>query len=532
MIQRVSTGGLVGGINLAVDPTALLPSQARLLANLRIREGVLVPRGGMKTFGNAPDTKRVITLYGAVLGTSAYLIRADREKVYVYNAATGVFDSITAVAIPGATDNDVWSMSEWAGVLYLSNGVTGTYKWNAAGNIVDVTDTPPDPITVPPARWVAAGWLDRVWLAYTYESAAYAPQRLRYCARNAPALWHTTGSGTYDLTDDPYPISGCRVIGPYMVVWKGDRRGGSIVVGQPTGFADAPAAFRTFNPGSGIGCFAPRTIVPVSGDVAMFLGHDDVYMFDGASLKPVGDPIIRRVLCEYNFEAIKQAWAYYDSIEDEYHLVLPLSDASTTPSDRYTFSLRAQAWTGYEGCTYTSGASFALMDIKTWLSITGTWLDNGESWTLMGSVTGETQTVMGTDSGTVEVEDPASTIDNGSAINAVYESGDMTFHGLELPTHKLAHDDWKVLRAVVLSWRDTTANTPDLVELSTDGGATWTALTQPAIADLDGSDSLRRTFMDTMITGQQFRLRITVKQRLKLLNLEYEVGYAGHPFRS
>lgn len=546
---RTRAGGIVDGLLPLNDPLAISPGAAQLLENWRIRNRTLVRRPGVvlfaATFTSGTTTVThpelpVLGLWGGPVGTETKLFTATQwatgttpsQRVWIYTPASDTFThaSVTVTTQPAGNVTDLFTFCSIGATVYLSNGVNKTWKWSGSGDIADVVDTATTPITVPPARWLVGGFLERLWLLHTLEGGARQPQRVRWCIRGNVTNWSDSGAGYEDLTDDPFPITGGGVISGRLVVYKGDGTGGSIVVGVPTGLADDPVGFETLNPGSGIGCYAPRTVQTVAGGVHIFLGHDDVYVFDGASLLPVGHPVIRRVLQSINPEALRWAWALYDPTEAEYELHIPLVAGDTTPSDRYVFNVRERRWSGYESAEYAHGVRYAETITDTWATALGAWNAQGDKrWIDTTSGILRIYSVYGTDTATYRRGDPAQDTDVGTSYSSIYVSRQHTFEGMQVPHGRsfrvLSFDDVKVLRSLTLIWRDLGAVTW-VVEVSTDTGETWTTVSDGS-ARGSGTTRVVRTIFGCMISATDFIVRVTAPSVTHLIDVEYEIGYAG-----
>lgn len=548
MLTRLENGGFVGGYWPMEDSTKLDLRQATLMQNWRVRRGSMATRFGTSSFGNTPNSNRVIRLYAAVLFGQHRLLRFDEDKVHVYNGGTNVFDDISGAQTWVGSSTEIFVADVWlnntatTARVYFSNGVaaTGTqgfglYYWeNGAGSVTGVTDAGPGAITVPPALWIIAGFADRVFLLGTKEGGSTFPQRVRWCVRGNDSNWSGTGASARDLVEDPYPITGGGTVAGRAIIWKGDQEGGSIYVGTETGVAAAPVDWKILNPGSGVGCFAPLTIQQVSSNLYAFLGHDDIYLFDGTTLRGIGGPVAQRILRNYNYDAQKQAWGIYDPLEKEYELVVPSDQSSTVPSERYVFNLQTGTWHGYEACSYTAGSRFVKSQVDIWDTATGSWDSHTESWDQSAAASGEPLKVYGASNGSCVKEDPAAVDDSGSSFTAYWRSKSLTFQGLLYRIGRsertLQFDDHKALRSVTLVYKDKGAWTP-IVQVSTDNGSSFSAFSVAApLSPIGDNDIVRATFhppSNTMFSGQKFIVQIGTISKAELIDVEYEVEYAG-----
>lgn len=569
---RFPLGGFSMGVNPTDNEVGMDIKQYTIMQNTRIRNDVLVSRTGVTTFSAAfPNARRVVTLHSALLFGVHHLLRFDRQKVHRYNAATNAFIDITGADTFIGTDSDTFCCTEWlnntrtSAYVYFSNGINpattqsaGTYKWKFADvaltplkdntftssgglyNNWDNSTTAAPGALLPPCRAIVGGWGSRLWLMRTIEGGSAYPQRVRYCSSANDTVWALPDAGAVDLADDPYPIEGGGVIAGRIVVYKGDQEGGSIVVGAQTGDATYPVAWETLNPGSGVGCLSRQTIVPVAANVHIFLGHDDVYMFDGQSLRGIGGATGRQMLKNFNYTYLRQAWAIFRPDEGEYEIYIPEDTGLTYPTARYVFSMRYGAWVGYEPCTYTAGDRYVFTQVYTWNTITGPWLLGGstvgttigsQSWTGLGSnAPSNVQLVYGDNTGGTWKDDGATVKDNNVSFTSKFQTSSIECDSIQIQhgsaTRTLRYDDWKSLRSVTLIYKDTAAWTP-IVEVSIDGKVSYTTISN-GLSIGSGSGAIKRKTYTCFLSSQAFYIRVSfVSSNVKLLDIEPEVQYVG-----
>lgn len=110
------------------------------------------------------------------------------------------------------------------------------------------------------------------------------PQRWWCAAAGDHTSWTpsvATLAATGELNDTPGPITAAKRLGGSIVVYK--QR--SMYVGNYVG---VPEVFRfTLVPGEGLGTWSPYSVVDIE-TAHLFIGYDNVYLFDGTRPQPIG----------------------------------------------------------------------------------------------------------------------------------------------------------------------------------------------------------------------------------------------------
>ena len=166
--------------------------------------------------------------------TSLAINKSDQLQ----SSAAGVFANLNA---PTAG-----VMCTWKGFVILANTNNG-----GSGTVYGDS----------PSRWWTSAYLDET---------SWTPSIATQC---------TTG----ELVETPGKITGLKVLGEYVIAYKEE----SIYVGRDAG---SPTVIQfSLVPGE-IGCASQDAIVNI-GNAHIFIGKNDIYMFDGNSVKPMGEPL-------------------------------------------------------------------------------------------------------------------------------------------------------------------------------------------------------------------------------------------------
>lgn len=154
-----------------------------------------------------------------------------------------------------------------------------------------------------PAAAVVVNVLDFV-MAFNTNEATYgdSPNRWWCCAAGDPDSWTAniaTQATTGLLTDSPGRVIAASRLGSNVVAYKNT----SMYFGQ---YVNAPAVWGwRLVPGEGLGTWSPYSLVDVEGVGHLFIGYNNIFIFDGSRAQPIGD---NRV-AEYFFDDLDYAKA-------------------------------------------------------------------------------------------------------------------------------------------------------------------------------------------------------------------------------
>lgn len=189
------------------------------------------------------------------------------------------------------------------------------------------------------------------------------------------------GSGNVLLRDDNDAITAGSIFGPFVLVFKPR----SMYVGV---FLGSPQFWQFTRREEDRGCVSHNTIGSFN-NMRIWLGDDNVYMFDGNTVQNMADKVLQRFVSQMNPAFAHRAFAVVDRYRRQYHLFLPLTGTSTILK-LFTFDLSSGAW--YEGLVDTSIApNCALQQRQFNNTNAATFLNGYQPWTekhLVGSTDG------------------------------------------------------------------------------------------------------------------------------------------------
>jgi hypothetical protein len=215
-------------------------------------------------------------------GTRITGVFLNNGKVFRWNASNSTWIQITSTSTLSSTSQLV-SWTVVAGKLCFSQGADPVQIWDGVGNIVQADSTGTNGV---PAYHL--GELNNhLILCPTIEAGALAPQRLRWSGAGDPTDWTSFNSGQSDLFNDLGPINGWRKI--YQQGYIFQQWG--IVAQIITGNGVVPFDFVPLSSRSK-GLYYPYSISGF-GEFAIYVGKDNVYIFDGSSSQPIGDQPIQ-----------------------------------------------------------------------------------------------------------------------------------------------------------------------------------------------------------------------------------------------
>lgn len=278
------------------------------------------------------------------------------QSLYIWNSAGQTWNQITGT-LSNVTGPYSWTVV--AGKLLFSNGVDVVQSWDGSA----ATFAAVSPNAVPAFHLGELG--NHLIACPTIEGGAYAPQRLRWTGAGDPTDWTSFDSGIVDLFNDLGPINGYRKI--YQQGYVFQQWG--IVQMSLTGNADQPFYFVPLS-SKQKGLYYPWTLSG-SGEFAIYVGKDNVYLFNGSSSEPIGDAPLAartwlgardRILADlYSSPSGTQAYGFYlpSTRSHEYETYWLIIPGSST----WVYGLKEGNWTRYTWNPSTAQVASTFYDI-------------------------------------------------------------------------------------------------------------------------------------------------------------------------
>ena len=374
-----------------------------------------------------------------------------------------------------STETDPW----WI----LTNGVDEIQKWTGTGALSNLISSYPSGVTSLLAKQVLE-FKDYLLLLDVTENGDRYPQRIRWSDTATPDDFVSGNASYIDLPGADWISGAIKFKGNYIAVLK-ER---SIWLGYATGDTDV---FQFDRKTMGTGCAAPKTIENLEDEV-IFLGWDDVYIFNGIDVESAGANIRRELFDTLNSEQIGKSFGVVIEEQNEYWLFTP-STSSDYCDTVWCYNYDLNKWSrhnlndtmssyGY----YEKQAQLTIGDLQGTIG-QQTWRI-GDRATLSAAPT----TLFADISGYIYEYDTLTNDDDGNAIDGWFSTKDFN------PTQLMQR--FRITRIDVYY----TGNGLD-VAYSTDKGLSWTP-----IGTLDANSNLeepQRLFLklDCLLCRLRFR---------------------------
>lgn len=392
-----NTGGLIDHIS----PLLVPDKNATEILNITLDDrGQLSKRGGYE-LNNTTGTLGPGAVTGggyhtATTGSSFFAVVVGTNVYRTSNSFGGSYTNITGTNTITASSSNLAQTTSINDVLVVCNESDRPFKVPASGNAV-----PLNVATAPSAARTCATYGNYLVLANTTESSVNYPSRVRWSDLN------TVDSFPANNFIDVEPNDGDKIVAIinfedsififkkrsiYKMVITGDEGANAFII-RPI--------IRS------LGAWAKNSVKPIPGVGIMFLAQNTVYLFDGESVSPAGDPIQRTI-----DEVQRSQWANAVAAvyPKRYQYWIAVSTASTTNSKVLVYDYVQKAWTVYTNMTVNM-------------------LSQAED------LTGANILLSGDSSGNVYKQDTGTAdepLGVQSAIPATYSTGDITFGGPEI----------------------------------------------------------------------------------------------------
>jgi len=494
------------GLNQEDPPTMIGGDETPRVQNVRFRGGEVFKRRGYTTLMSASMASTPVLLndFDRLAGSTTAMM-ATLSNLYKWTGAT--FTSVKS-GLSGTvggrhsacTMNDTW--------IY-TNGVDHVQVWTGTGNASDLAGG--DDYQTPTYHLCRAvvTFADRLLLLGTNEDGTSYPYRIRWSELGKTDEYDTSaGGGYFDLEGDPTGAQCGVPIGAWLAVYCGNR----IYIGQYVG---GLAVFRFDVAVPNKGTLAPRTVIDLGFD-HIFMGQDDVYLFNGTALTGVGGRIRDDLFKNVSRTNFPKCFAMLNEDEHLYYLYVPYGESGGKINRQYVYDYQQDRWTidTIENLTAASalelGSRGTIDELPSDKTIDE--MDH-EPIDALGGFEGRNFRCFANSGGYIFKDDLVSLDDNGTAIDARWESKDLVLDDRYVNHYK---------RIIEIMFEAKGASVD--VAYSTDLGATWTEAGDQTLV----SDYARYSFyVDTV--GRQLRLRFKNDNSgerfwLRWLGVRYTVG--------
>jgi hypothetical protein len=250
-------------------------------------------------------TTMTVSVAPSATYTGVYVIREQMS---------GDIDNQISTSIPfddGATTLDK--------VMVVTNGIEAPGMIEKSNQMVDLAGSPN--VARFNAYFGSVGF-EHLILGGVIDSGTNYWQRIETTDAGEIENW-STNTANYELLDTNDEIVGFERLRNRMMVYKQESI--TEMSADPSGSNTDPFNF-VQNKIHSIGTSSARTVVNF-GDFHIFLGsNNNVYMFDGVNLRPIGDEITNEITDDMNKDKSDHAFAFGMLEEDLYALFIPIAE--------------------------------------------------------------------------------------------------------------------------------------------------------------------------------------------------------------
>ncbi len=501
----------LGGINTDIPSTELSVTESPRSKNMMFHKFGASIRPGLAEIGALTNITGIpMGIWDYVtLSQERYLVLLTTNGVFSYNSITETWTDINVgPAVTIAADSTYFGNGAFFpqggdDLFAMTNGLDPIFKWNGTGNVGLLGGLASPGIT---AKFLRS-YMDYFLLLNCQVDGTDIPQRIIWSDIADPEVYSGGHAGQYDILSKGTEIKAHEMLRGILYIYMEN----SIVSFNWVGGRDV-FRWQIVVPETGL---AGKRTIAEFGDFQMFLGWDNVYIFDGTQhLQPITQNIVGRGLIEsINYENIDNAFSIVDKKFGLYSLFVP-EGSDYWPRSRWVYGIANRTWAKYRYELYddiedadgklagfTGGGLYKSFRGYRWSDLTANWEDLLWRWSdrdvgkgaprialiTSGDATADrTGSVTG---GDVLVETILAADDNGTTIDGSYETKDFQ-----------VGDNTRVTAVEF----DAIGDSIDL-SYSTDEGATWTLI---GTIELDDVTYQRyKVFIDFFAERFRFRFR-------------------------
>ena len=504
----------IGGINTDVPPTELRESESPDALNVLFHRFGARTRGGLKELGTLTNITGIpVGIFEFVTLTQLrFLLLFTTTSVFSYISASDSWQDLNgdSLAISGGATNfasGAFFPQGGDSLFAMTNGIDPIIKYTGTGNIALLGG-----VASPELKCkIIRNYMDFFLLINMTSVAGTAiPQRVYWSNVGKPEQYIDGLAGFTDIISNGTEIKAAEMLRGILYLYMED----SIVA---LNWVGGQSTFRWGITVPETGLAGKRTVAEF-GSFQIFLGSDNVYIFDGTQyLRPITEDVIGRGLVEsINYDNIDNAFSIVDKKFGLYSLFVP-EGTEYWPLTRWTYDINAKNWTKYRYRNYEDeldadgnaagflgGTLYRRFEGLRWVDLVGTWLDQTWRWSdrdvaksaprvaLITSGDADADRTGSVTGGDVLVEDVTAADDNGAKIESYWQTkdfqiGDNTFY---------SQIEFEAI-----------GDTVD-IDYSTDEGKTWTVL---ETVTLSNSSYVRYTVdVDVLAERLRFRFRNNV----------------------
>lgn len=288
----------------------------------------------------------IIRFANYFFSTGYYLLGFTKTKLVKYDTAT---NSFAPIGTNTYSSTNYLCYANGFNTIFFTNNIDRVKYWNVTMNdfedVPGLNDAEPGGIDVSRAKCLVV-FENFLMLADTIETGERYATRIRWSRYRDYTLWKNNVDGTgmagyIDLQSEPSPIQALVPFGNYLFAMKTNCIYGLRFVGSPYVFIVEKLV-------DDIGLIAPFGYTYYQ-NMLVFLGNNNVYMFNGSSVIPIGDTIKEYLFNTLNYNRINAVRMFSDVTRNLIFLFYPTSQAD----DEYcnaclVFNTELKSWTKYD----------------------------------------------------------------------------------------------------------------------------------------------------------------------------------------
>lgn len=472
--------------------------------NMFINRSVIGKRVGTSSLGSSMSERILAGKEVDISGTS-YVVRIGLTKAELLNQGSGTWSDITGSALTATSADRVCTavpLLSGQRVLVFTNGIDNIRKYTGSGNTADLGGTPPK------SKYLI-DYMGYLVLAHVIDAGTTYSMRVQWCHTGAIEDWSGANANSKDLIEDGKDITAINIFGNYLTVHKET----AIYLGYLV-TTSAIIHFDRKNTEVGTVCFATIQNLPTGEQI--FLARDGIHTFNGISAPLIPSPIMDEIRESANPAYLHKCWSIVVPELDEYWVAIPIG-SQTEPDTIYKYNFRTRQAYKDRRTNISCAFRYQRTSDVSWDDSSGTWGAQTGRWDDITDLSLFPSVAFGNTSGLVTIRDTSVNNDNGTAIDAFWESKDY-----EDSKGRLAR--WQTIQI----WAK--GNTVK-VQYSIDKGITWTTIDTISLSsDYPSDDSPIFGYFDVVSSKIRFRFSNAVDgERFDLK--QYIIEYTQREWR-
>ncbi len=155
----------------------------------------------------------------------------------------------------------------------------------------------------------------------------------------------------------------------------------------------------------------------------VFLGNDNVYIFNGIDVEPIGDQIRDEIFESTDPANLSRSVIMLSEPRNEMMLIMPSTSGGGIPDTWWFWNLTTGAWSGpIRNRKLTAGGVFERRSNRSWDSATGTWDQQSGAWDSAANIAAFPVNLFGNQLVTVYELDPLIALEDGTPFTGRVET--------------------------------------------------------------------------------------------------------------